>query len=440
MLFSSANSISRYGMRQILLAFMLLLLLTLTITSFFILKPFMDAVSTTIAVEMAKKVTLKKHEKLVNVQEGFSVEHAYLTEGKQYLVSKLNPQLSWSLYPFIYFVKNELSAALSTQVLIAEIPAQPDYYWFYLPNQKRSVGFKKHLVGTKPELTFLLLIFFLLFIAFSVSARLSQKLNQPLVMLQVVAEKLSQGDFSARLPHHELNEINKAFEQVNQLAYHFKHMLEQRVVFLSGISHDIRTPITRLKLLIAINETHLPTSFISQADKALHEMEALIRMYLDSSEFLLKDETGAIEINNFFENIIQEPQNKLRVSLISELIQPFSLRINTAALQRVIENILNNSLKYTVNEKAEIQDIVISLLQVEDKVVIQITDQGAGIAKEVLEEVFKPFFRHQQNNNIDGSGLGLSICRQICLSQGWLLSLKNNEQQQGLIVTLEIPC
>jgi len=431
--FSETNNIVRYGTKKIIFVFILLQIITLLVTSFFILRPFLQITSQTIAEQM---LAINKHHSITQVNE--SKPHIALLNRKNYRTNHLKSQSTIELLPILYFIKSQLRLKTNSNVQFIKILEQPDFYWYHIDDLNKNIGFQKDLIGTQREMTMLLLAFFLLIVAFWFSSQISRKLNQPLLTLKNVTQRLAKGDLSAKLPAHELQEIDQAFKQVNLLTYHFKHLLEQRVIFLSGISHDIRTPITRLNLLLAINEEKLNPKFADKVKNTLREMEALVDIYLNSSQYLLNSHQKLVDISLLMASFIQSVQEQHGDVFVLNVQQGINTPVNQAVFTRVIQNLIGNSLKYA--PPALLGKITINLKLIGDQVSITIVDQGKGIPEEHLEQVFKPFFRSpQENSELSGNGLGLSIARQICLTQGWLLSLSNHSEG-GLVAEIKIPC
>lgn len=434
-LFSKRKNIVSYGLKRILIAFISLQIMTLAITSLFILKPFMQVTAGTISTQMLALLSAEKKPIIKEISSNEKIR-SNLNNPIFYQLSESPYNNSYHLLPIILLIKSDLESELQGKVTLVSINQQPEFYWFFIHEQQLSVGFNKKLIGAQPELTMLLLAIFLALLATIFSYYISSKLNQPLVILKKVTQKLSQGDFTARLPKQDLLELNDAFEQINQLAYHFEHLLEQRVIFLSGISHDIRTPLTRLKLLLAIHQENLDIGFTKKTNSIVVEMEALIALYLDSSEFLLESNTQTTVINDLLNGLINQLAKNQSKWVKLNPTENINIQLNQSAFTRVVNNLISNSFKYAdpVNKGT----INIDLKTTQSFLQISISDHGKGLPDKEMEEIFKPFFRSSQDKNTtQGNGLGLSICRQICLSQGWEITLSDNKP--GLIASIKIP-
>lgn len=448
------GNIVGYGLKRILVAFISLQIVTLLVTSFFILKPFMKLTSATISAKMIEQLNNSKNTsntktghtkpdnnspfKLVSKQPFPSDKKttSSLINNDFYHITQQKFNNSYQFLPVLFFIKQNLQSQLQLNVKLVSIDSQPNIYWFHIEKTKFSIGFSRHLIGTQPELTMVLLLILLTFIATIFSYYISKKLNQPLVTLKEVTHRISEGDFSARLPKQSLIELDEAFEQINQLVYHFEHLLEQRVIFLSGISHDIRTPLTRLKLLIAIHQQDISPQFSDKTNSIIAEMEALIKLYLDSSEYLLESNTEVTVINQFLADIIKQAPSEQSGLVDLHKLSDIEIRINRSALSRVINNLISNSFKYAHPDKTGA--VIISLKTQQSYLTVNIADHGKGLPNKEFEAIFKPFFRsNQESKNSKGNGLGLSICRQICLSQGWQIKLADNNP--GLVASIKIP-
>lgn len=430
------KTILKYGRSQILFAFVLLLFLILSTTSYLILRPVLQYTAQHIALHLAAAYTNNTQ----NTQPKLETLSATLTptDSMDHRLSSDKSTQSTSLLPLIHLVRNELSKKLKQPVRIVTIENATEHFWFEVAGNSTKVGFARNLVGTKPEITMLLLALFILALSYLFAFLVSRRLNHPLILLRNTFKKLSGGDFSGRLPRHELAEINEAFQQVNQLSKDFKELLDQRVVFLAGISHDIRTPITRLKLLIALNEKALPRPFLEKTQRSICEIEGLIRIYLDAGQLLVEEQNVMTNARNICEELVESSslQNSQFVQITAK--EDLNFSTNKKALKRVLINLLGNAVKYSgVSKKSPI--LLTALQQENQSIEIQIVDSGPGIEEQFLEEVYKPFFRPYQSTTSDktasSSGLGLAICRQICLSQGWSLRLTNQTPPKTGLVT-----
>ena len=251
--------------------------------------------------------------------------------------------------------------------------------------------------------------------------------TRPILNLSKAAERFGKGDFVSGIRPSGASEIRKAAYEFDRMAKRIDRHLKQRSEMLSGISHDLRTPLTRLKLQLAM----LSEKDISmKMTKDIDEMEGMLNSYLHFAKSQVQEESVAINIEKLFEEIAGEKNNKkLNISLSSEII--FVGRKN--ALKRCFNNIIENGLYYATN-------VYVSVAKSVNRVNISIDDDGPGIPLNQYKNVFKPFYRLDNSRNLNhaGVGLGMSIAEDIVRSHGGNIELNVN-RYKGLQVKISLP-
>jgi len=203
--------------------------------------------------------------------------------------------------------------------------------------------------------------------------------------------------------------------------------LNQRSEMLSGISHDLRTPLTRLKLQLSfIKDKELS----KKMSLDINEMEKMLNEYLQftSSTYLEKDET--FDISKLIENIIAKYDNN---NISKELIPRVYMNGRKNLIQRSLNNIIDNSIKYA-------EKINLELSKKNNNIIITIDDNGLGIPEDEYENVFKPFYKLDKSRGDSRSsvGLGLSITSDIIKSHGGNIVLEKSHLK-GLRVKIFLP-
>tara|TARA_B100000767_G_scaffold231638_1_gene223152 strand:- start:79 stop:675 length:597 start_codon:yes stop_codon:yes gene_type:complete len=196
---------------------------------------------------------------------------------------------------------------------------------------------------------------------------------------------------------------------------------------LSGISHDLRTPLTRLKLQLSFIKNEELSKNMSLD---INEMEKMLNEYLQftSSSYLEKNET--FDISELIENIINKYNND---NISKELIPRVYINGKKNLIQRSINNIIDNSIKYA-------NKINLKLSNNQDNIVITIDDDGIGISENEYQNVFKPFYKLDKSRGDAKSsvGLGLSITSDIIKSHGGNIVL-DKSPLNGLRVKVFLP-
>ena len=251
--------------------------------------------------------------------------------------------------------------------------------------------------------------------------------TKPILNLSKAAERFGKGDFESGIRPSGASEIRKAAYEFDRMAKRIDRHLKQRSEMLSGISHDLRTPLTRLKLQLAMLDQKNISIKMSQD---IDEMENMLNSYLQFAKSQVKEETVATNINSIFKEIIDEKNNKnLHLNSLNEIV--FAAR--KSALKRCFNNIIENGLNYATN-------VYINVTKLTNRVIISVDDDGPGIPINQYKNVFRPFYRLDDSRNLNhsGVGLGMSIVEDIVRSHGGNIEL-NESKYKGLQVKISLP-
>ena len=251
--------------------------------------------------------------------------------------------------------------------------------------------------------------------------------TRPLVKLAKAAERFGKGDYVNDFRPSGAQEIRKAAYEFDRMAKRINRHLNQRSEMLSGISHDLRTPLTRLKLQLAmINQKDLSEKMSNDID----EMESMLNDYLQFAKTQAKENTTELKLNEIFKEIKDDlNNNNLEISLDENII----LKGRTMALKRSFSNVINNGLIYG-------KKVFVKVKRTSNRVLIIIEDDGPGIPEDQYKNVFKPFFRLDKSRSLNksGVGLGLAIVEDVINSHGGNIQL-GKSKLNGLEVRIFLP-
>ena len=251
---------------------------------------------------------------------------------------------------------------------------------------------------------------------------------RPIVNLSQAAERFGKGQFDTDFKVSGALEIRQASYEFERMKRRILKHISQRTAMLSGISHDLKTPLTRLKLQIELLNKNQKLNSLKEE---INEMEKMINEYLDFASNQYSQPVEKFNIVQLIQNLIDKSFKKnIKMKSPKNLI--FSGRKNL--IRRCIANIINNSQKYSEN-------ILITCKKMKKIIKIDIDDDGPGIADEHKEKVFRPFYRVDKSRSLKDSnvGLGLSIVEDIVNSHGGNVKLLNNPNGKGLRVSLSFP-
>jgi len=224
-------------------------------------------------------------------------------------------------------------------------------------------------------------------------------------------------------------EVRRAGRAFIAMRERLKRHLDQRTTMLAGVSHDLRTPLTRMKLALAL----LPdTADTVELRRDVVEMEKMIESYLEfASDISSAGEPEGFDLSDLVRETIDDadPSNK---RITADLSGPVPFEGRRAALKRAIGNLVGNGLKYA-------HHVDVTLHRRAPYVEIIIDDDGAGIPAERRRDVFKPFFRlDEARSGKEGVGLGLAIVREVARSHGGDVTL-GDSPLGGLRAVLKLP-
>jgi len=251
--------------------------------------------------------------------------------------------------------------------------------------------------------------------------------TRPIINLAKAAERFGKGENIDEYRPSGALEIRQAGLEFDKMRKRIIRHLNQRSEMLSGISHDLRTPLTRLKLQLSfIKDDELSKKMSLDID----EMEKMLNEYLQftSSSYLEKDET--FDISELVENTINKYNNS---NISKELTPRVYMNGRKNLIQRSLNNIIDNSIKYA-------NKINLGLFKENNNIIITIDDDGLGIPENEYQNVFKPFYKLNKSRGDSKSsvGLGLSITSDIIKSHGGNIVLEKSPLN-GLRVRVFLP-
>ena len=266
------------------------------------------------------------------------------------------------------------------------------------------------------------------------AAFISRLINQPLSRLSSAARSVARGITPAPLPDTGPAEIREANQSFNQMVQDLTQVESDRAVILAGISHDLRTPITRMMLEVEMSQLSDEARKGMQAD--LSQMEAIIAQFLDYARPAEPANFTELDLSETLKKIASESlrHNDLRITM--HIVDGLRVRCNPTELHRVIVNLIENARRYGKTSQDLLADIEISARQEGGEVMFEIADRGPGLPEHQIDQVLRPFTRlDTARSQANGAGLGLTIVDRVIQRHRGRLEIKNREGG-GLAVRL----
>jgi signal transduction histidine kinase len=251
-----------------------------------------------------------------------------------------------------------------------------------------------------------------------------------LTQLARVADRLGRGEDTEPLPESGAREIRRLTQAFNQMSLRLRRFVQGRTQLLAGISHDLRTPITALRLRAdLVEDDENRDRMLALIDDMHHLTEATLTLARDDS---FTEKSDIVDLSSLVEGICDDLTDA-GVDAVAHVERGVQLDCRPYSLRRAIRNLAENGAKYgkrariTMNGDAAAVRIIID-------------DDGPGIPEHMMEKAFQPFVRLEESRSREtgGSGLGLAITRSIVLNHGGEISLKNRPEG-GLRAVISLP-
>ena len=248
-------------------------------------------------------------------------------------------------------------------------------------------------------------------------------LNRPLKALQQAAVKVGLGDFSSKLKEQgsiEMIEVTRAF---NQMSRGIEALEEDRRLLMAGVSHDLRTPLTRIRLateMMSEDEDYLRDGIITD----IEDMNAIIDQFIEYLRHHKLSDLAYEDANALVSEVVSSEQKQGRTITFDADESIPQVQLSHVAIKRVITNMIENALRYSEHDV----HVRTSIDTAQEYVSIHVLDSGPGIPEAELERVFQPFTQGDQARGTEGSGLGLAIIKRIVDMHKGKVELKNRPE------------
>ncbi|MCW8959377.1 MAG: HAMP domain-containing histidine kinase [Gammaproteobacteria bacterium] len=311
-----------------------------------------------------------------------------------------------------------------------------DWFWVDIPVNERMVrfGFELARFGPQPPLAALIVFTLSMMLVLLTALLLVRRLTHPLARFSRAVDEVGRGGTPSPLPETGPVELSRLARTFNHMVLQVRELLADRTTMLSGIAHDLRTPLARLNLTLEMLKDQANEQLLAEAEQDLEAMDHLIDQYLQLGQVLTGDRPETIDVREIIDRCVIDAR-RMGTDIDWTPGAPCLLTLQPMALTRILSNLLQNAVYYGRGNEVRVE-----CEHTEDVCVIKVLDRGVGIPPAEREAVFRPFYRLEPSRSsaTGGSGLGLAIAQQLARFHGWHLGLKARPGG-GTEASVEIP-
>jgi two-component system, OmpR family, osmolarity sensor histidine kinase EnvZ len=297
----------------------------------------------------------------------------------------------------------------------------PEWHWADIPvgDKLVRVGFAHERVGVEPPVTATLLVLIIMLLSLATALVLARRLARPLEGLAAAAARVGSGETPEPLPEEGPRELALLARRFNRMAKDVQTLLANRTMLLAGISHDLRTPLARMRLALEMLPEAVEPGLVAGLKRDTEEMDRLIAQFLELGRGLESDRLEEADLVVLTASCAADARRGGASVLVSDA-PPCPRLVNPPALRRIVVNLIDNAVRYGGGAPVE---LVVDCGPA--RAVISVLDRGPGIPAAEREKVFQPFYRLEPSRSAatGGSGLGLAVARQLADANGWRLEL-----------------
>lgn len=348
--------------------------------------------------------------------------------------------------PFWYFVDDEIEQRFGSPIVMLESDNDPyghdhDHYWVDLPivwgghktGKTVRVGFSQDRKGCLNPSVLLLVFVSVLLISMVLVYYLARWLVMPIDELRGAVGEMAMGSYPKPLPEKGPAEFSSLVSRFNWMIKNIQNLTENRSTMLVGISHDLKTPLARMRLSIEMLSREQSPELV---EGIIEDLDLMDQMISEAIEFARGSKQGKLELIDLNKAITEVVERKVRGGMNVEWKaggEQCKKEIDLSALHRILSNYLDNGDRYGDGGGLEVR-----LDCSPENAVIRILDRGRGIPEKDIEKVFRPFYRVDvSRSDMSGSGLGLAIVKNLADINGWKVGVKNRPDG-GLEASLRI--
>jgi two-component system osmolarity sensor histidine kinase EnvZ len=282
------------------------------------------------------------------------------------------------------------------------------------------LGFDRQRLGINPPVVLIFVVGVGALLTLLASFLEVRRVVRPLNRLSSAVKKIARGGDLPRVPEEGPEEIASLARTFNRMSSDLQQLSENRTVMIAGISHDLRTPLTRLGLAVEMLNEDSDPELIARIRHNLDTMNSLIRQFLQFSQGVEGECPVQLDLWQMIESLAADLKLEGSELQLHRNDPPCVYFADAVALERVLENLLKNAVQHGNGKPIDVD-----LHCNEEEVTIEISDRGPGIPPEEVHAVFRPFHRLKTARDLssNGTGLGLAIANQLALKHNWTIRL-----------------
>ena len=337
--------------------------------------------------------------------------------------------------PYFLYLRDALARRTGQDILILKDP-DGKRLWVDIPAESGIVrlGFNRDRMTARPPAVLLLVIGVGILLTLLTSFIVVRRITTPLEQLYSAVREVGQGHWPSPLVEEGPEELATLARAFNSMSSEVQALLENRTVLVAGISHDLRTPLTRLGLAVEMLSEDSDPQLVADIRRDLADMEKLIRKFMELAQGLDDEHQEELDLWQMLKAQaanLERQGNDVRLTGDG----PCNFRGNRLALRRILTNLLDNAAHY-----GDGKPIDVDLQCGDESICIRISDHGPGIPEAQRKAVFRPFYRMEAARSMRaaGSGLGLAIASQLANKNGWTIELMPRDGG-GTVAGFDIP-
>ncbi|MDD2808427.1 ATP-binding protein [Rhodoferax sp.] len=338
-----------------------------------------------------------------------------------------------------HYIANELTVRLGTDTLVAGSVNGKEGLWIGFAIDKDHFWLQTSLDRFEPPAgkTWLIWLTTAALLSLAGAAWIARLINRPLKDLSFAASRVREGDFEASeldesVTTNEIRAVNVGF---NRMTQKLALIEQERAVMLAGISHDLRTPLARLRLEAEMSVADPQAREYMANDIA--QLDAIINKFLDYAR-PGHTELVAVSLNEAVEACLQSLSKRTDLVFKVALEAGLSVLADEVELKRVVTNLLENAARYGKSTDTGVAVVEISARSQGKQVLLRVRDHGQGVAPDQLKQLTTPFFRGEAaRTSANGTGLGLAIVDKTVARMGGSLNL-SNASSGGLCINIQL--